>query len=280
MAEMTGDTATADLTKALFAKALVLRAAMAYYPQYYASSGLLEYPTNPNWQVVYATGGWWGHLWKYNWTDPSQDFRQVRTLSQFELDLHDHSSRGWNSGGPNPYLIPFKDMVPGLARFLGDYTKTESDLYIDVVEQNYPDWYRAFTQSGLAREHSLLHPADPFQIFMAKSWIDKVPADTLRKYVDIPWLEAGDLFYLQKLAETIKAYRGWCWSIDDGQTCDDGTIVPLQGDLNNDNSVNIQDIILLINEIFAPSGYATADINNDSKIDILDVIFLINIIFS
>jgi len=52
------------------------------------------------------------------------------------------------------------------------------------------------------------------------------------------------------------------------------------GDLNNDNTVNIQDIIILINEIFTPSGVEKSDINNDGKVDILDVIALINIIFS
>jgi len=52
------------------------------------------------------------------------------------------------------------------------------------------------------------------------------------------------------------------------------------GDLNNDNTVNIQDIIILINEIFTPSGVGGSDINNDGKVDILDVIALINIIFA
>ncbi|PIR43801.1 hypothetical protein COV24_00995 [candidate division WWE3 bacterium CG10_big_fil_rev_8_21_14_0_10_32_10] len=52
------------------------------------------------------------------------------------------------------------------------------------------------------------------------------------------------------------------------------------GDLNGDHTVNIQDIIILINEIFTPSGVQGSDINSDGKVDILDVIQLINIIFS
>ena len=51
------------------------------------------------------------------------------------------------------------------------------------------------------------------------------------------------------------------------------------GDLNKDNTVNIQDIIILINEIFTPNGVQGSDINDDGKVDILDVIALINIIF-
>ncbi|PIR43780.1 hypothetical protein COV24_00890 [candidate division WWE3 bacterium CG10_big_fil_rev_8_21_14_0_10_32_10] len=54
----------------------------------------------------------------------------------------------------------------------------------------------------------------------------------------------------------------------------------LIGDLNGDLTVNIQDIIILINEIFTPSGVQGSDINSDGKVDILDVISLINLIFS
>ena len=60
-------------------------------------------------------------------------------------------------------------------------------------------------------------------------------------------------------------------------------VVPSQttiGDLNADNTVNIQDIIILINEIFTPSGVVGADINTDNIVNLLDVIALINIIFS
>ncbi len=34
---------------------------------------------------------------------------------------------------------------------------------------------------------------------------------TLARYVDTPWVKLGDLYYLSKLAETIKAYRGASW---------------------------------------------------------------------
>jgi len=54
----------------------------------------------------------------------------------------------------------------------------------------------------------------------------------------------------------------------------------ITGDLNADNTVNIQDIIILINEIFNPSGLQGSDVTGDGKVDLLDVISLINIIFS
>ncbi|PIR43778.1 hypothetical protein COV24_00880 [candidate division WWE3 bacterium CG10_big_fil_rev_8_21_14_0_10_32_10] len=57
-------------------------------------------------------------------------------------------------------------------------------------------------------------------------------------------------------------------------------VIILIGDLNNDSQLNIQDIVILINEIFSPSGLPNSDVNNDSKVDLIDIIYLINIIFS
>ena len=54
----------------------------------------------------------------------------------------------------------------------------------------------------------------------------------------------------------------------------------LIGDLNNDYSVNILDVILVI-DIILNSGYnQNADINSDNQINIQDIILLIDIIIS
>ena len=50
------------------------------------------------------------------------------------------------------------------------------------------------------------------------------------------------------------------------------------GDVNGDNSVNIQDIVLVVNLILSDGYSNMADINSDGSIDILDVVQLINII--
>jgi hypothetical protein len=52
------------------------------------------------------------------------------------------------------------------------------------------------------------------------------------------------------------------------------------GDLNNDNSVNILDIVILVNHILnieiIESG--SVDLNDDGEVNILDIVALVNII--
>ena len=53
----------------------------------------------------------------------------------------------------------------------------------------------------------------------------------------------------------------------------------LLGDVNFDGSLNIQDIVILVNMIFGNANTnQNADLNNDNSIDVLDVVQLVNII--
>ena len=54
------------------------------------------------------------------------------------------------------------------------------------------------------------------------------------------------------------------------------------GDLNYDDSINILDVIILVNHILSPAAVELdgADINNDGEINILDVVALVNIILT
>ncbi|PIR43552.1 hypothetical protein COV24_01885 [candidate division WWE3 bacterium CG10_big_fil_rev_8_21_14_0_10_32_10] len=57
-------------------------------------------------------------------------------------------------------------------------------------------------------------------------------------------------------------------------------ISTLKGDLNDDNSIDVLDIMFLIQEIFKPDVNIYYDVNGDYKVNLLDIIELINIIFS
>ena len=54
----------------------------------------------------------------------------------------------------------------------------------------------------------------------------------------------------------------------------------LEGDINFDDSVNIQDIILTINLVLNNEYNNSADLNLDSTIDILDIVQLVNVILN
>ena len=60
----------------------------------------------------------------------------------------------------------------------------------------------------------------------------------------------------------------------------DFIINQLEGDINGDNLINIQDIILTINLIFSDEYDALADLNSDQTIDIIDVVLLVDLILN
>jgi hypothetical protein len=206
------------LARSLLAKAAVLRIGMANYPGYLYSADLVELPSEPDWQVTQTAGNWWGHLSNYNWRDAVDDPRQVMLLDQFGVFLAEHSGymepgtgrRDWDIAC-SPYLIALRDITPELSRLLSDFSLEETFTYLEKVEVLFPHWYAAFSEGMLGAEHNVNHPIDAYQVFLAKALlVDEVP-EKLTGYLDIPWLHHGDLFYIHKIAETIKAYRGIVW---------------------------------------------------------------------
>ena len=57
----------------------------------------------------------------------------------------------------------------------------------------------------------------------------------------------------------------------------DNTIV---GDVNGDSSINVQDIILIVNVILSNQNNTAADVNQDGNIDVLDIVQVVNLILS
>ena len=54
----------------------------------------------------------------------------------------------------------------------------------------------------------------------------------------------------------------------------------LIGDLNNDSTINVQDIILIINIILYGGNNPAGDMNGDGTINVLDVVQVVNIILN
>ena len=209
LAELAGDSSLEGLARSLFVEASVLRLGMARLPRYYYEAGLLKLPAQPDWQITTTQGRVPNYIPNYSWTGPNDDLRQVVVLDQFGASLADNVDETFAIPA---YLTAYRDMVPELFRLLGDLDKTETQIYATKVMQAFPNWYVSFAEASFGLEHNLNHPIDAYQIFMEQALLEHVPAATLEKRVDIPWTSVGDLFYMQKLEETIRAYQGWTWS--------------------------------------------------------------------
>lgn len=54
----------------------------------------------------------------------------------------------------------------------------------------------------------------------------------------------------------------------------------IEGDINGDSSLNVQDVVLAINLALSNTYNNLADLNSDNQIDVLDVVLIINIVLN
>ncbi|MBI4130049.1 hypothetical protein HY468_01895, partial [Candidatus Roizmanbacteria bacterium] len=171
-------------------------------------------------------------------------------------------------------------------RLINDYAPSEAPLYLTKAEQAFPDWYLSYSKMDVGTEQNLKSPVDSFQLFMAKAFLQQDQwkngnGDKLAHFVDTSWLDAGDFFYMHKLSETIKTYRGWTWN-------DEGTITPppttptptsspsTPGDTDGDGDVDLSDLTTLLTN-FGKSGTAlSGDTNGDGDVDLSDLTTLLS----
>ena len=84
---------------------------------------------------------------------------------------------------------------------------------------------------------------------------------------------------------------GYCWCVDQYGNEIEGTSTPswqglpeceqilhVQGDINEDTLINVQDIVIIVNLILSNQYNSLGDINLDSELDVLDVVMLVTVI--
>ena len=54
----------------------------------------------------------------------------------------------------------------------------------------------------------------------------------------------------------------------------------MQGDVNGDALVNVQDVVLVVNLVLSASYDSAADLNSDGIINVLDIVQVVNIILN
>jgi len=187
---------------------------------------LYTLPKDPAWWVKKRNNDWMGELVTWNWSRSIDNVRQVHRLDETGVDVWEWCGTDCHGTGQKraadrakdywyarlvPNLLPWRDMTPELGRFLGDRLKPETAAYAARVVENQPHWYAAYAEAILGAEIGFNVPTDACGHFLARAWVLGEKPETLQRYIDVPWLPAGDLFYLHKVAETIKAYRGVTW---------------------------------------------------------------------
>jgi len=209
LADQEGDEQTGNLAKYLLAKRLALRFAMDKYVKTLIRRNRVE--TRP-YQIPNDRKDLWNFPWYYRGAGPEDDPRAVAALDEIGLDLSVFTR--WQPG-PG-VLAGLEGLTPELARFLKDYLAHEYRRLADYVAENTPDWPQNWHRAsmGVFGDHlNNDHPTVAYDLFLAHAWILGTSPDKLSRMemLDYPRLRVADWFYMSKMAETIKAYRGWEW---------------------------------------------------------------------
>lgn len=197
------------------ARLLAFRFALTRYGRYLDESGLFHMPDNTAARELLACSG--------DFSVSENHFEQVWEVNQHEVVMLSGTSKEWTPGWflhseVLPYGIFYQpiffDMTPEVGQILADWgLKDDAARYLKHYAEVQPIWYQShadFTQIDCG-ELPGTAPSDAYQHFMAHAWIAGTPPETLERYIDVPWVGRGDFFYMHKLAETIKAYRGVKW---------------------------------------------------------------------
>jgi hypothetical protein len=216
LARLVGDQESEQRAWWLFARAAVLRFALGKFAQWRYSTGLVKLPPKADWFWTWRGRGpqnWCGDLETHDWSKPEHDVQQVVELAPDRFELGHWAGVMGDAWTQLCTVEPvaFRYLTPELAAFLADHLKPECAAYAERIAWNQPTWYASFAEAIVGYEHNMNHPSDAYEHFMARSMILGEKPGQLEKWIDVPWLERGDLFYLNKLAETIRAYRGTVW---------------------------------------------------------------------
>jgi hypothetical protein len=114
---------------------------------------------------------------------------------------------------------------------------------------------------------------DDYKIYRDGSWMGIISGDQI-EYIDV--VAEADVVY-DYCVESVNECGASEW------TCDTGFLSTPQGDVNADGSIDVLDIVVVVNiiiETYTPSDdeYSAADMNSDGMVDVLDIVILVNAI--
>ncbi|NLE99444.1 MAG: PQQ-binding-like beta-propeller repeat protein [Anaerolineales bacterium] len=168
-------------------------------------SYLIEYPYVHNAYIV----GYLGYL-KLEELAGRPESASVRATLDRLLALRaatfskDTPYTGGHSGRAFSISRNFIHLVPQLAAFMRVNLRDQVEAAIAEYNTIAPYWFVANHDTGHGEQASQNY-YDYHAIFLAKALILQQPGSELLKYLDVPAVQVGDLFYIQNLVATIEA---------------------------------------------------------------------------
>lgn len=166
----------------------------------------------------------------------------------------------------------FLNLFPETARFIRENTLSAATSHLNFLVDNIPTWNLTYGQGFVGGEVNYTTPLTSHPMFQAHAQILRNSAQTLRGKLDVPLAKVGDLYYIQNLVSTIKAYGQSCWQdIKTGTTVCDPVGTQCVGDLDGNGEVDLSDYSIVAADFFktTPSN-PKADINSDGSVDLTD----------
>ncbi len=136
------------------------------------------------------------------------DALRDRIVQEREWPFNKFHLNYWNTGRASRYLC----ITPEIGRLLRDHAlKEHRALFERYITHHRPTWFLAWGPLTYhADETCVDHPINPWATFMGRAFVFGDDGDALRKWLDIPWCRA-DLYFVEKLAATVRAYTGTTW---------------------------------------------------------------------
>jgi len=205
LAKQAGDTEAETMLRGLFAKAAAMQFAMGKYTDYLYEEGLLRSPAEEDWMFTLLAGSWKGHLYTAHWSGPDDEVATIWEMDQFGCYVHE--SRLDTRFGECPGILRCFEPTVELVQFWADNLKQEAQALLRRVNEAMPAWWTMYCPAVQSFETNIQPPEDSYQLFLLKKYVLQAKAEELAWKRDVPWLKRGDLYYLHKLAETIKSYN-------------------------------------------------------------------------
>ena len=107
-------------------------------------------------------------------------------------------------------LARYCDLVPEVARTVAELSGGMGKARLAAFRAKRNAWYLAFTERLIGGENYVSPPHMGRAMMAGATFVERLPAEDLLAFVDIPWCE-GDLYFIEKCTYSLWAAAGRKW---------------------------------------------------------------------